>query len=409
MLGMMKTKQSERKIGEEIILKKLDGVPLIAKSIGGALNGKLEPDHWMNISRRYEGGRPAPWMDTQSLSWLESLRLYACTSLEKLPLLWKLLCLKFLRLNHMKAIRSLGHHFSGQVTMQFPVLEELEFSDLPLWEEWNGANDYIWFPHLKSFKIKKCSNLKKIPNLPLSIEKLHMQNLELEALPRSYKCSNGFRTFGGFQMSLKSLQIYNCPGIVQIGSMEEDDNLLPSSLKELILGGILVEHKDLTCYLRDLTSLSNLFLYCSSGMESLPSANELEHLTALQYLSIWDEKLKTLSIQNKTACLSSEIEEWLLQCQESLEDLQLVRMTHLQLLPASLESFSSLKHLSISYALELKSLPRMPASLERLTISGCSAKLKKRCQKNIGLDWPNINRISHINIETDEEDKDEVC
>ncbi|KAG6515060.1 hypothetical protein ZIOFF_025439 [Zingiber officinale] len=175
-----------------------------------------------------------------------------------------------------------------------------------------------------------------------------MRNLELEALPRSYKCSNGFRTFGGFQqlMSLKSLQIYNCPGIVQIGSMEEDNNLLPSSLKELILGGILVEHKDLTCYLRDLTSLSNLFLYCSSGMESLPSANELEHLTALQYLSIWDGEALT---------------------------------SHGGVVVA-------MSRVSGRFTIELKSLPRMPASLERLTISGCSAKLKKRCQKNIGLD-----------------------
>ncbi|XP_042383519.1 disease resistance protein RGA2-like [Zingiber officinale] len=39
-----------KEIGEEIV-EKLKGVPLLAKSIGGALNSKLEADHWTSISR----------------------------------------------------------------------------------------------------------------------------------------------------------------------------------------------------------------------------------------------------------------------------------------------------------------------------------------------------------------------
>ncbi|XP_042377360.1 disease resistance protein RGA2-like [Zingiber officinale] len=75
--------------------------------------------------RGYKGGRAAPWMDTPSLSLLENLQLNDCTSLEELPSLWKLPCLKFLELNKMNAIRSLGCHFFGQIDIQFPVLEEL--------------------------------------------------------------------------------------------------------------------------------------------------------------------------------------------------------------------------------------------------------------------------------------------
>ncbi|KAG6514991.1 hypothetical protein ZIOFF_025369 [Zingiber officinale] len=554
--------------------------------------------------RGYKGGRPAPWMDT-SLSLLGNLQLNACTSLEELPSLWKLPCLKFLKLNEMNAIRSLGCHFSSQIDIQFPVLEQLGFYDLPLLEEWNGADDYIWFPHLKSFKICDCPKLKKIPDLPLSIKNLTLENLGLEALPRSYnyKCSNGSRTFGGFQrlmMSLETLQISECPKIVQIGLIDEDDDhLLPSSLKELTLS-ILFKDDDLASYLQGLTLLTGLSLYFSPGVESLPLANELEHLTALQrlyiksgetltspgglyiiksltslsisdcpkflsaaeveseeflkdktrkhavssssvfdhsasdkvtsilpssleYLSFTDsgisqeslgrclqglsslkdlkvsgchrlvslpnieylhnltalqklriydckelcelesltglaslrileikrcsklattteqsatkkkkgalpsledididdifylpmipisEKLKTLYIissDKELTCFPSEIEESLLQYRKSLENLHLYRMSHLQSLPASLESFSSLKFLRIHSAPELKSLPRMPASLERLTIYGCSAKLEKRYQKNIGRDCPNI---KYIEITADKEDKAEVC
>ncbi|XP_042380219.1 putative disease resistance protein RGA3 [Zingiber officinale] len=39
-----------KEIGREIV-KKLKGVPLLAKSIGGALNSKLEADHWTSILR----------------------------------------------------------------------------------------------------------------------------------------------------------------------------------------------------------------------------------------------------------------------------------------------------------------------------------------------------------------------
>ncbi|KAG6511271.1 hypothetical protein ZIOFF_029330 [Zingiber officinale] len=554
--------------------------------------------------RGYKGGRLAPWMDT-SLSLLQNLQLNACTSLEELPSLWKLPCLKFLKLKEMNAIRSLGCHFSGQIDIQFPVLEKLGFYDLPLWEEWNGADDYIWFPHLKNFQILDCPKIKKIPELPLSIENLTMKNLGLEALPRSYnyKCSNGSRTFGGFQrlMFLETLQIYECAKIVQIGSIgEEDDHLLPSSLKELTLS-ILFKDDDLASYLQGLTSLTDLSLYFSPDVESLPSANELEHLTTLQtlyirggetltspgglyiikslkflkishcpkflsaaaeveseeflkdktrkhavssssgfdhstsdkvtsilpssleYLIFTDsgisqeslgrclqglsslkglevsgchrlvslpnieylhnltaleelgifyckelcelesltalaslrkldikrcpklattteqsatkikkgtlpslenididdifylpilpisEKLKTLFIKSNDkefTCFPSEIEESLLQYRKSLENLYLYWMSHLESLPGILESFSSLKKLIIHSAPALKSLPRMPASLEELRISGCSAKLKKRYQKNIRRDLPNI---KYIEITADKEDKAEVC
>ncbi|KAG6515003.1 hypothetical protein ZIOFF_025381 [Zingiber officinale] len=562
-----------------------------------------------------KGGRPVPWMDTPSLSRLEHLQLEFCTSWEELPPLWKLPHLKFLRLVYMKAIRSLGCPLSDRMDIQFPVLEELEFHDLPLLEEWNGADDYVWFPLLKSVQIEKCPRLKKIPDLPLSIENLRFKDLGLEDLPRFYKCSNGSRTFGGFQqlMFLKSLEIYKCPGIAQIGAIgEEDDHLLPSSLETLELENI-EEHKDLANYLRSLTLLTKFHLHCSPGLESFPLASELEHLTVLQDLCISDgesltslgdlyilkslksleifdcpkflvaevesekflkdttrkhavssssifdqsagnkaarilpssleslkfknsdisqerlgrclqdltslrrlevsncqhlmslpnieylhnltalraldisdckelceleslttiasliyldikccpkllattfatlqnpatateqsatkkkkgtlpflerididdifylpmlpisEKLKRLYIESSDkefTCFPSEIEESLLQYRKSLEYLGLDRIPHLQSLPAILESFSSLKDLCIYSAPALKSLPRMPVSLERLRIFGCSAKLKKRCQENIGRDWPNIKHIPYIDIRAGKENKAEVC
>ncbi|KAG6514988.1 hypothetical protein ZIOFF_025366 [Zingiber officinale] len=478
------------------------------------------------------------------------------SNLEELPPLWKLPCLKFLKLKYMEAIRSLGGHFSNWMDIQFPVLEELEFRDLPLLEEWNGADDYVWFPLLKSFRIEKCPRLKKILDLPLSIENLIIKDLGLEALPWFYKCSNGSRTFGGFQrlIFLKFLEIYKCPGIVQLGSIgEEDDNLLLSSLETLELENI-DEHKDWASYLRGLTLLTKFHLHCSPGLESFPLASELEHLTVLQDLRISDgesltslgdlyilKSLKSLEIfdcpkflvaesaSNKAArILPSSLEslefknsdisqEPLGRCLQGLTSLErlivsgchhlvslpniecLHNLTALQTLDISdckelcelesLTTIASLRYLRIercpkllattfsalqnpSTATEhsatkkkkgtlpsleeididdifylpilpiseklktlsikssdkeftcfpseieewfiysapaLKSLPRMPASLEQLTIFGCSEKLKKRCQENIGWDWPNIKHIPYIHIRAAKEDKAEVC
>nr|AAK27507.1 rust resistance protein Rp1-kp3 [Zea mays] len=61
-------------------------------------------------------------------------------------------------------------------------------------------------------------------------------------------------------------------------------------------------------------------------------------------------------------------------------------------LPRNLKSLSSLESLSIGYCRNIASLPDLPSSLQRISISGCPV-LKKNCQEPDGESWP---KISHL-------------
>ncbi|PWZ43726.1 putative disease resistance protein [Zea mays] len=61
-------------------------------------------------------------------------------------------------------------------------------------------------------------------------------------------------------------------------------------------------------------------------------------------------------------------------------------------LPRNLKSLSSLESLSIGSCRNIASLPDLPSSLQRISISGCPV-LKKNCQEPDGESWP---KISHL-------------
>ncbi|XP_077239371.1 putative disease resistance protein RGA3 isoform X2 [Tasmannia lanceolata] len=70
---------------------------------------------------------------------------------------------------------------------------------------------------------------------------------------------------------------------------------------------------------------------------------------------------------------------------------------NLKSLPNGMENLTSLNDLLIMFCPEISSLPEdgLPTTLTLLHISGCP-KLKERCQKNDGQDWPKIQHIPQI-------------
>lgn len=90
-------------------------------------------------------------------------------------------------------------------------------------------------------------------------------------------------------------------------------------------------------------------------------------------------------------------EDWLLQ-NEALKELKVSDAPHLICLPPQMASLSSVESFDISNAKLIRSLPDMPASLRNLRVNNCHSELKKRCQKNKGLDWVKIAHICNIDI-----------
>ncbi|KAG2538901.1 hypothetical protein PVAP13_9NG372214 [Panicum virgatum] len=78
-----------------------------------------------------------------------------------------------------------------------------------------------------------------------------------------------------------------------------------------------------------------------------------------------------------------------LQRLNSLQRLELLSMTYLQMLPSELHCLPSLQHLIIKNCESIKSLPEkgLPASLKLLDVDKCSTELYEQCQHVRGLQW----------------------
>ncbi|BAF15861.2 Os04g0626500 [Oryza sativa Japonica Group] len=77
-------------------------------------------------------------------------------------------------------------------------------------------------------------------------------------------------------------------------------------------------------------------------------------------------------------------QEEALQLLTSLRDLQFLRCSKLQCLPAGLHRLTSLKRLKIIGCPSIRSLPKggLPSSLQELDVGYCNnEKLKQRCRK----------------------------
>ncbi|KAM0916412.1 hypothetical protein ACQ4PT_010197 [Festuca glaucescens] len=77
----------------------------------------------------------------------------------------------------------------------------------------------------------------------------------------------------------------------------------------------------------------------------------------------------------------------------SLQRLELLSMTDLQMLPSELHRLPSLQHLIITNCESIKSLPQkgLPASLKLLDAAKCSPELYEKCKHVRGLQWLYIN------------------
>ncbi|XP_020215597.1 putative disease resistance RPP13-like protein 1 [Cajanus cajan] len=131
----------------------------------------------LNI-RSYGGTSFPKWLGDSSYSNVIVLGITDCNYCLSLPPFGQLPSLKELAIKRMKMVNTIGNEFYcsnlGLSSFQpFPLLESLQFEDMPEWEEWlpfevEGSN--FCFPCLKSLTLSKCPNLRG--NLPSSLPSL---------------------------------------------------------------------------------------------------------------------------------------------------------------------------------------------------------------------------------------------
>ncbi|KAH0463667.1 hypothetical protein IEQ34_008249 [Dendrobium chrysotoxum] len=200
---------------------------------------------------------------------------------------------------------------------------------------------------LKILHVRNAPQLQMLPNIPASLKKLELGNLEsLQCLPSSLSIS-----------SLEVLDLYNIPHLKSFPG-------LPPSLRSMnIYCG------NLYCLPSCLPSLSYLQKISISDAPRLKDLPELpSSICELSFINL--ESLQTLS--SSLTSLSSLVILYIFNVTQlrllpnfptSLERLELRKLHSLQCLPSSLSSISSLKYLYLEDIPLLKSLPDFPPSL----------------------------------------------
>lgn len=232
------------------------------------------------------------------------------------------------------------------------------------------------------------------------------------------------------------------------------DKLVPSSVRELAIGGCGDLELPLLGSLQLLTNLSTLQLQNCSSLLSLPSADVFKSFRSLHNIRVTRcENLSSLgglgslsSLQDlaisklsgsgdaeehlvetgnslrisslsfdlpslllheplKSLCHTETLhindcsetkslpERWLLQNRSSLRHLSILKAESLESLPPSMQDLCSLKALYLDDALLLRSLPYLPSSLKNLNIIKCHSALEEKITKHGS---PELNKIAHI-------------
>ncbi|XP_020215884.1 putative disease resistance protein At3g14460 [Cajanus cajan] len=277
----------------------------------------------LNISS-YGGTSFPKWLGDSSYSNVIVLGITDCKYCLSLPPFGQLPSLKELVIKRMKMISTIGNEFYcsniGLPSFKpFPLLESLQFEDMPHWEEWlpfEGEGSNFCFPCLKNLKLSKCPNLRgNLPNSLPSLTKISISECKmLQAKACDLQWNSSVEeihiTEGGEDLlslldkySWLKLSIENCHSFQSLPRMM----LVANCLRRLTLKNIpslisfpthglstslqLLEIKD--CGNLEFlshetwhkyTSLENLIIWNSChSMKSFP----LDCFPSLQFIDIW--------------------------------------------------------------------------------------------------------------------------
>ncbi|GLT99176.1 hypothetical protein SLE2022_166340 [Rubroshorea leprosula] len=271
-------------------------------------------------------------------------------------------------LNSLTSLKTLYIGGFSEELEEFPGLSSihslqasLEYLNLTGWGKLTEFPHQIQNLNLTALKSVSITDFKEVETLPKWLGNLSsLKSLSIWGCLGLKYLPSGLSFF----TTLERLTIYRCPNLVSARLKEILGGL--ARLKTLWIGPFseeLEEFPSLSSIHNLGTSLEELRLYGWAKLTQLP--HQIQHLTALRHLSIWD-------------------------------------FHGVKALPEWLGNLSSLQDLCIKYCENLKHLPsaesiRRLSELKFLEISECLV-LETRCRKESNSEWYKISHIPTLRI-----------
>ncbi|XP_057991248.1 putative disease resistance RPP13-like protein 1 isoform X2 [Hevea brasiliensis] len=353
----------------------------------------------------YGGSKFPLWIEDSAFTNMVELNLRNCHKITSIPQLGHLPLLRYLRIQGMDEVKTVGVEFYGDRSLMkgFPSLETLYVGNMPEWEQWSwSTGDHEGtagkYPKLRELTVSSCPKLiGKLPRCLPSLETLSIDYCpQLEDLPemlpalRELDVDDCREVVFKSVSDLPSLTTLNIQGISGLISLDE----------VLIQALVSLKHLKIACceelrYLwRNGTNLNKLDSLKSLEISGCPQLVSLvggedgllpSNLETLQ-IGTCDNleqlphglgsltSLKNLEIDDCKSLVSLlKREEELLPC--NLENLLITRCWNLEKLPNSLGNLASLRNLEIYECPKLVSIPAtgLPSSLRSLNIFACNS------------------------------------
>ncbi|XP_021803429.1 putative disease resistance protein RGA4 [Prunus avium] len=389
-------------MGKDIV-RKCGGVPLAVKTLGSQLYSKTDEREWKLVRdseiwelKQEDAGHILPALRLSYTRLPPHLRqcLAYCSHLQKDGTEYSSNALIRYWMAHGILDQS---HVHGN--MELEDIGELYFKDLWARSFFQNVTDYGIFKYLRVVELDRCS----LQVLPSSIGSLkHLRYLNLSINEEITKVPNAICRL----QSLQTLYLDGCE------NLEE----LPRDISELISLRTLDLTTKQTNFPENgvgcLKSLRFLGIFECSNLNSLP--RETSYLASLRNLVLCSceqlnlgnvnyqgtpLRLHKLDIFNLPRMVA--LPEWLQGAANTLQLLAIHECENLEALPEWLASFTSLRKLVLDSCPKLSSLPegmRSLTSLRELVIDDC-LELERRCQRDIGEDWPKISHVPHVSFQ----------
>jgi hypothetical protein len=302
-------------------------------------------------------------LDLEQSPSLTSLDLHSCTALQKLVIKH---CDFLVSCKGFQSLTSL----STVIVMDCPRLVSLALQSCSALRHLHVEGCHALYTLESLVYLPLLAELHLIENQKLVSLKLH-SNAALESL--NIKKCPALSSWEHLKSlaHLVNLEIQNAPGFVTAWNHMAQEASITNQGLCLRLQTLCIDDLSFltTTTCRNLVSLQKLCIKCTLDFVNVDC----------QMRGFSDEQQEALKLLN------------------SLQRLELLSMSYLQMLPSELHRLSSLQHLIIRNCESIKSLPEkgLPASLKLLDVDQCSTELYEQCQHVRGLRWLYIRGRKH--------------